>query len=938
MNSFHTKLIALPQQETSKARSALRAPLRPFFAPTILYEANAIRSGTSGRLLNSHPNGFVREILPLDVVEALTYQKSVMSSQPEETLEALKILMHQIKNNRYEMPLNTARVLIALIKRTFKHQDDPESLINNLDLFKLAYQGKASVIRKLLKELQMVELPENIPLRDIGYGWDDKVYDNFSTGRKSTVQLILDAYIKGLSTLTICHTNALHMEGVDLGLRAAEMLGIDLNFCVEFSAGPAHNKMSYLLYFPECHTLEDYEHALAKKSVSDLMGVLEQHTNARNDQLRKVLQRFNIRLLPGLNAGFEDKPDLLMTPLTIAQLEQVTHHGVALSRIHAGVLFEQKFKAVCLARIDYLQFQIEARRFDVWRRSSRAELRGLRQQLRQTWADLRGFHLYEQTDRYFAKTSDYDTIIPNFREQLSALSQDGYRIVLTQTLEHGLKPTLDRILNYFPLLHGIEIYNTRINYHNPNYQQRFKFLAHIVNVINGRDYDLLRTALLSIYGREEESARVEGFIDALRHSSAHLITTFGSDTNGHNPANTPGMGFFMLNEKAPAPVSTQAVHPIGVNLIEQSRSPAARSQFEPAVHYRLELPDSLAPLPKAYEHVSHVPLQHPKEVRYQIFSMGDFESRGHLPAQPVERVPFKMVFTHPHPFIRNTLAVGAGLGLAFAFPHLSIGAYTYLWFGITFMRNFLSDMIAAKGINPLNWRLRHFDLKNATNDLFFTGGSIPLMKVADFALTHLLGPNPSVFLVFAKFLGLCMTNGLYLFTHNLLRGFPVQTARLNLFRSLIGSVPATIGYQAWGPIIPVVVQNKMWSDVVGGVIEGSMKYLHFWRDRHQDYTELFERFRTQQDLDKKKIAALDILYIWGKSMLGPSGLKRFLSTQSPADRQQFESFLRQEDLFSVFNDPSLDPRYQQSFSYLRPKMEPFTVFIQKQNSRLDHRR
>ena len=45
-------------------------------------------------------------------------------------------------------------------------------------------------------------------------GWDFHVHDNTSYGRKTPIQLIIDAFIKGISEITVVYTNLEHEEAI----------------------------------------------------------------------------------------------------------------------------------------------------------------------------------------------------------------------------------------------------------------------------------------------------------------------------------------------------------------------------------------------------------------------------------------------------------------------------------------------------------------------------------------------------------------------------------------------------------------------------------------------------------------------------------------------------------------------------------------------------
>ncbi|HCT84606.1 MAG: hypothetical protein DKM50_09830 [Candidatus Margulisiibacteriota bacterium] len=898
-----------------------------FCDPKIIRQAEEIRKDPGGKLIDSDPNGFIREVLPLNVIGAWNYKKIIQgvgSSQPEEILESLKILLSQLKNNNYKMPLNTSRVLIALIKETIRYQNDPKKLLEYIDLFKKAYTGKPNVIRALLKKLNLIELPENVALQDIGFAWDDRVYDSCNTGRKSTVQLILDAFIKGLSSITISHTNDLNMDGINPGLEASKILGIKVNFCLEFSEGKTNDRTNYLLYFPNCNTIEDYKDTLNSPELKGFLEVLNKHSAAKNDQVSRHLERFNKYYLPLFNEGFEYRTELCMLPLSFIDMAAINLQGGTYSRVHAGILLEKRFKAISVHRIAYLQNLLRSEKeMRKKHQATTQEVKGIEELLMKTKNALKEFNVYDQTDRYFSKKNeyDYDTEIPDFKQHLQALKESGCHIVMAQPLTLGLKKTMDNIIDNFPLIQGIEIYNTRLYFNNYVNTKDLNELVVIINDINTGKYSELKKKLLQIYRSSLDSARIDQFINSLKTPQYYITSTFGSDTNGYNPANIPGMGFYLRQpQSADGANEDRVLHRIPLNMNKQQSYPSANYQFAGNLPFNVEYDNntSKSVQPKgAYKCAGAAGIQN------QIYTLGSV-SEANTEANPlVNKLPLKTLLLHPHPIMRLAAVVGAGLAIATAFYSYSVGEYTALWFGITFARNFLADMIGSKGINPRNWQIRNFDLKNASNDLFFTGLSIPILKLVDYGLSNLLGPNPTMFVESAKFIGLCLVNGAYIFSHNLLRGFHLQTSRFNFFRSLLSAIPASIGYQIWGPVVPVVVQNKMWSDSVAGVIEGSMKYLKFWKNRNHEFENLLEKFFTETDINKKKIALLDIMYIWYKAPLGAAALKKVIRKVDFEKSNELVKFMLQNNIFTVFDDPDLNPKYQKIKEILKSKYSDF---------------
>ena len=113
---------------------------------------------------------------------------------------------------------------------------------------------------------------------------------------------------------------------------------------------------------------------------------------------------------------------------------------------------------------------------------------------------------------------------------------------------------------------------------------------------------------------------------------------------------------------------------------------------------------------------------------------------------------------------------------------------------------------------------------------------------------------------FCKFWAIAFANGLYLVSHNTLRGFDKAAIRGNFFRSVLSWPLATIGSYALTPIgVPDVVQSKIWSEVVAGFIEGTVKNIKQKRLAQKAVFEVYKQIISSNAL-YVKTACMDILF------------------------------------------------------------------------------
>src|SRR5512137_1636859 len=116
-------------------------------------------------------------------------------------------------------------------------------------------------------------------------------------------------------------------------------------------------------------------------------------------------------------------------------------------------------------------------------------------------------------------------------------------------------------------------------------------------------------------------------------------------------------------------------------------------------------------------------------------------------------------------------------------------------------------------------------------------------------------------------------------THNLLRGFPRGVASANLFRTILSwpfaSLFAPLGDVA---LIPSIVQSKFWSDVVGGIIEGSGKFIRSVGLTRRDLSEILP-LSCSEDETARSTAILDLLYLFGRETRARTSMREIFFGQ-----------------------------------------------------------
>ena len=236
-----------------------------------------------------------------------------------------------------------------------------------------------------------------------------------------------------------------------------------------------------------------------------------------------------------------------------------------------------------------------------------------------------------------------------------------------------------------------------------------------------------------------------------------------------------------------------------------------------------------------------------------------------------ERIDRPIRYCNTH--LLNILKVVAGFIPAFLTFSLTkdwwVLAYlgAFLWFGITGVRNIIQSVLGGGGFrrSPLLLWNSLVSWSRIADSLFYTGFSVPLLDylVKTVLLQGQLGITTSTSPVLL-YSYMALANGLYIFTHNMLRGLPRSAAVGNLFRSLL-SIPLAIAcnaalasvlhlamvpgveeeLQKWAAVI-----SKFASDCVAGVIEGLADRQNNIRTRLADYrTKISQMFAVFARLD-----------------------------------------------------------------------------------------
>ncbi len=806
--------------------------------------------------LLSHPGGFTRSFRKRRMGIAESYiriARQLGKANYCQRLHALKMLVElSLHAKTVSMPLNTARVQIEIMKEAIKNLENKRKQMEMIADFSLASYGHEAVIRRFLRKLKRVEVPEKgIFLSNLGLGWDSHVHDNVSEGRKTPSQLILDAFIKGLSRVTLAYYDIPHKDIVFEAMEAGNIMGINVSVAIEFSVGPRRRR-KHFIYVPPVSNQAEFVAFFESRcdQLSRFVMGLEENRENRRKTIIAILENFNQTHLIRLNEGYSEGSIFALSPLRFEDLEKIVPHG-QYSRNHLSELLYTKFKISLKKRVLILKVQYEVA-IRLFRQGKMTEWE--LQQIEKTYHDTRELYTALTPDElgsaYFSGKNivDYDSAFVSEQDVLPGLRAAGGEIVYIRPLEHGLADAVSTVVNAHAYITQIELINMRDSVmRNPS---EIICLSRFIDLINNRDLSDLNKFLNSwgIYTVEPE------MLDKAYHfyHEQPLVPVAGSASTGWKP-HIPGMGFI---RKADIPL--------------KSRRHFIKS------HYRL--PSEAAVLITTCGKGSDSAEENrPEQEIFSLGKSGRFKPNLVGDEERFERIGFGRMWQYLNPTVKNLIRVAIGLIPSY----LWFGpVYTAIWFGITFFRNVFVDMVSASGTRPGNWSYKDINFDNTAQSLFWTGFSVPILGMVKLKFDHVWPfPLEGILFEWSKFFFICIANGTYIAFHNKIRRFDSGIIRGNFFRSVLAWPFAAIFAPAGNLMgVPSIVQAKFWSDVVAAIIEGTGKFRQQIVLRKRDFLEILPLL-TSENKAVKLTAMLDILYIWAKRQQGRTCLSRILTAR-----------------------------------------------------------
>ena len=814
-----------------------------------------------------HPHG-IKELVATPVsrmayaVINLLRNLQAGRTQARDRLLALKTLYDEVLNSAHSaLRRNTARALMQIMKSMVRAHGNQLEQLKLAHDFRRTVQGTPRVVRRMLARYHLPEMPESWNQ----LAFDDHVYDANTKGRKTPTHLIMDAWIKGMRSLTVAYEYWVQPEAAREILRAAEITGIAVRIGLEFHL-PFYGRFISLFWIPRGFSSnEDFLEFLHSPKMAELMKRGREVLRWRRERVLESLALWNEYQRPQLEAQWEvpvpEMPgeDFLRHvgrgQASGLHLAEALHHHVLPSLRQRAALLQERGGEEAAAELTFLENLGVEYIADHW---------------------LSPVEHPEMPD--LTNPCAYSELPPLMQLSVGELTREltelnpGYRLVLT-TKGLSVEDVAELLWDSQGSISHLEIFNMRGWMEGKH--SCLKAISELQQALNeglGPRVKQMIRLMVRRMGNQDET-RAAKFRHIL-HNVPKLWEHYRNKPLGSRLGTSSvsrdsyGMGF-VLRETLPA----------------RSRKFYARDQKQPEIPVcspveecvRYIKPRNPSPWQRALSLLSPLPgcrhlgmerhtLWKTASVDFRVCGKGNVLNLGGLSltsgngllAKPQEKANAPLGSAYLNSTIGNCLKVLLGFCPAFfSFMYTQNWWFlawfgTFIWFGITGVRNVVQMVMAAKGATRstlIHWR-DQVNVSRLCDSLMFTGFSVLLLEmlVRVLLLDRTLGitaaQNPWV--VFGV---LSLVNGIYLCAHNVFRGFPKEAAIGNLFRSLlaipISSLYNFVLYQtafflgvdnpAMYLVPSAAVISKMASDTVAAIIEGYADSQVNLRMRRWDY-------------------------------------------------------------------------------------------------------
>ena len=875
------------------------------------------------RILNFHPNG-LRELTSR---KAFRVAQAVMglldtrpASTPEERLEALRVLRKEACSSASSpLRLNTARVLIQLMKELLRARGHGAVQLGLAHDFHKAASGRPRIVRALLRRLNLLEMPEAWNQRTFDY----HVRDSHSSGRKSPTHLIMDAWLKGIRTLKVIYENYAPPVAAQELMDAADIMEVTVRIGIRFHR-PFRGRRVTLVWTPRGFSgPKGFREFLEKPEMRALISAGKAVEACERARFARLVDLYNRDYRITVNRRFR----LDVPALDPAEFEALVGEAQP-SWAHLADCIHRRTVAAMRAHLDNAETSA-ATESDEERGQTAECCEAMERFSPATVLDEWLNEALAATELGKAAAGDpfADEDPPSLLERLAGIATDYRASLDTRDIEPA------RVLQLLHLCKGrlthLELFSLQT--YRPEHLPQLSAMNDLREAVNSGSPSRLKRLVSGFLEStpseaEEDAACLRDLLRSMPAFLAHyrgrpLSTFISSNSSGRSDwGGQHGMGFAIIEtlpvreQRACFRGGQRRLLPLRYGLVERVRREAGHAVERSAqlarvaplawiAYWWLRLTDVFRPAKRGWvapleslavtARGNVVPLG-----GFGVFAGNDLGLNGGTPGRRID-----LRWRYVNTVLVNSTLILAGFVSAFlAFQYTQQGFLAYwgapLWFAVTGSRNILQAVIAGGGLrrySALTWK-DYVSWGRLSESLFYTGFSVPLLEIGVRYLLlqrglGLTAANSSL----AVFLTLATVNGAYLMSHNLYRGLPSAAAYANLGRSVC-AVPVAMAYNYGlllllqffdvGDVAVVLAATtslvaKTASDTVAAVLEGYFDRRATRRLRSRDFRDVLSRLAACQ-------ASLEYLF---PRENGPDVLRhpeRLIGSENPAVRQLAE--------------------------------------------------
>lgn len=892
--------------------------------------------------------------------------QSLESDQATDRIKALSVLRDEtLAAARGSMRNNRARVLVQIGKELIRAEGMEERRLELAHDFRRAALGKVGFLRGQLRKYHLLEMPEE--WNQVTF--DDRVHDANSKGRKSATHLVMDAWVKGIRNLTVVYYNFMDAAVARELFASARILGVNVRVGIEFRAR-FRDRFVKIVWGPSgLRDDGDIDEFFRQERIRELLRLGREVQARRTRYVNEVAEAFNTVHRESIRQEF----GISLPPVDSRDVSRAIGSGQP-SVYHLGNCIHEMALPLFAERVERLRREYADADYD-----AKAAMTMQVESLDALDADtlIARYLLPAENPDISDPDAPSDEDCPELlaltpAELTARLRRACPSSSLTLILSNlDLADVIEILYDCQGRISHCEVFNTKF-LTELQVRQRRPF-SQLQQAINDQNAVVLKRMIRNRIERfradpaaRDRAERLEAILPDFnrlleRYRRTPLKSAVGSGSTGRS-SRSHGMGFAVaatLPFRARRELRTRPRS----SCIPVSGTATASVEFLPPRGRGLgaRIARFAAGVPGLRSLFCRTRNRwHVEPLRIDATACGDVVTLGGISQEGNGLTLFDEQETRqgkPSPARLNTallnaIKVLAGFVPAFLTFWLTkdwwVLAYLggVIWFLITGLRNVVQSVLGGGGFRRsphLAWN-DYISWGRIADSLLYTGFSVPLLDwlcksvLLDRGMGITTATNPLMLYTI-----MALTNGVYITTHNIVRGLPRKAAMANFFRSIL-SIPVAFGLNAGvGAVLAMsgvadvaamlqlwaAVISKLASDFVAGIIEGLADRAYNISMRDWDYAgkirqvfELFTRleilFPTRDMLDALRTPAtflelarengeahvsalmanaLDLLYIRAHKPRAGDALRRAMEQMTGDERDVFvasQQILREE--------------------------------------------